>query len=272
MKDEDGLFGESVPDGYREYLEPVIFRPWAEKLVSRVALFEGQTVLDVAAGTGVVSREAASRVGPGGRVIASDISEAMLRHVPNGYPAGGPPLEMLVCSATQLTLPDSSVDAVLCQQGLPFIPDRPAALKEMARVLKPGGVVGVAVWQSTDRVEPFIVYGYALQANGVPEPFPGAYDSTCLTMALEEVEDAFMTAGLGDVDVRLEQLELDWPNVGRAVRGIFGTPYGPVVAALDEDVRRAMLEELEAKMTGPDGRARSHVMVAVVAKGRRPLE
>jgi ubiquinone/menaquinone biosynthesis C-methylase UbiE len=80
---------------------------------------------------------------------------------------------------------------------LPFIPDRPAALQEMARVVKPGGAVAVAVWQSTDRVEPFIVYRDALRANDVPEPFPGAYDSTGMTMAVEEVEDAFTTAGLG---------------------------------------------------------------------------
>lgn len=75
---------------------------------------------------------------------------------------------------------DSSVDVVLCQQGLPFIPDRPAALKEMARVLKPGGSAGVAVWRWSDRVEPIIVYGEALKANGVPEPFPHAYDSSGL--------------------------------------------------------------------------------------------
>lgn len=265
------LFDGSVPDGYREYLEPVIFRPWAERLLAYVQVGAGDTVLDVAAGTGVVSRGAASRVGPSGRVIASDVSEAMLAHVPNGYPAAGPPPETLVCSAIELRLQDSSVDAVLCQQGLPFIPDRPAALKEMARVVKPGGVVGVAVWQSTDRVEPFIVYGDALAANGVPEPFPGAYDSTNMTMAVEEVEGAFRAAGLEEVDVRLEELELDWPNLTHAVRGISGTPYGPVLAALGEDVRRAVLDDLEARMTGSDGHARAHVMVAVLAKGRRPL-
>ncbi len=272
MGDEKLLFGGSVPDGYREYLEPVIFRPWTNLLLARVELAEGQTVLDVAAGTGAVSREAAQRVGPQGRVMASDISEAMLTHVPNGYPPGGPPLEMLVCSAAELRLPDASVDVVLCQQGLPFFGDRPAALKEMTRVLKPGGVVGVSVWQLTDRVEPFIVYGEALEANGVPEPFPGAYDSTSLTMAPDEIEGPLRAAGLGDIDVRPEQLEVVWPDVDHAVRGIYGTPYGPVVAALDHDVRRAVLEELTARMTGPDGRARAHVMVAVLATGRRPFE
>lgn len=270
MGEQGGLFSGSVPDAYREYLEPVIFRPWAEKLVSFVGVDEGQSVLDVAAGTGVVSRAAAARVGPSGRVVASDISEAMLGHVASGYPEDGPPLETLVCSATELDMADGSVDVVLCQQGLPFIPDRRAALQEMGRVLTPGGVAGVAVWRFTNRVEPFIVYGEALQANGVPEPFPNSYDSAGLTMTLDEVEDAFKAGGFEDVDVRVDQLEVTWPSVVHAVRGVFGTPYGPVVASLADDVRRAVLETLEARMTAPDGRVTSHVMVAVLAKGRAP--
>ncbi len=271
MDDGQLLFAGSVPDGYLEYLEPVIFRPWAEKLLAYVEIAEGAAVLDVAAGTGAVSRAAASRVGRGGRVIASDISDAMLGHVAHGYPVDGPPVETLVCSATALQLPSSSVDAILCQQGLPFIPDRPAALKEMARVLKPGGVVGVSVWRSTNRVEPFIVYGDALRANGIPEPFPGAYDSTGLTMAVADVEDAFEEARLEDVEVRLEELEIDWPDVAHAVRGVFGTPYGPIVAALDEEERRAVLDDLVARMTAPGGGPRAHLMVSVLARGRRPL-
>ncbi|MGH3026123.1 MAG: methyltransferase domain-containing protein, partial [Gaiellaceae bacterium] len=102
-----------MADGYREYLEPVIFRPWAELLLDFVGVDEGQTVLDVAAGTGVISRAAAVRVGPGGRVVASDVSAAMLAHVPDGFP-DGQALQMLECSATALTLPDASVDIVLC--------------------------------------------------------------------------------------------------------------------------------------------------------------
>ncbi len=79
MGDEKLLFGGSVPDGYREYLEPVIFRPWTNLLLARVELAEGQTVLDVAAGTGVVSREAAQRVGPQGRVKSQRVVYEQVR-------------------------------------------------------------------------------------------------------------------------------------------------------------------------------------------------
>src|SRR5665213_1614165 len=100
MVEDEALFGGSVANNYREYLEPVIFRPWAELLVDFVGPNKGQTVLDIAAGTGVVSRVAARRTGPGSRVIASDVSPAMLAQVANGFPTSDVSLQTLECSAT----------------------------------------------------------------------------------------------------------------------------------------------------------------------------
>ncbi len=251
VTEDEALFGDSVADNYREYLEPVIFRPWAELLVNFVGLDKGQTVLDVAAGTGVVSRAAAARVGSGSRVIASDVSAAMLAQVPNCFPSNEVALQSLECSATALELPDSSVDAVFCQQGLQFIPDRPAAAREMFRVLRPGGKVDVAVWLSSPSVHPFIDYGDTLKAQRMSEPFPGAFDSSFLSMTADEVESVLHAAGFKDTEVRIEHIELEWPSVRHAVSGVFGTPYGPIVAALDSDVRESVLEDLQRRMTSP---------------------
>lgn len=267
---QDVLFGGSVPDGYREYLEPVIFRPWAERLVDFVALQRGQTVLDVAAGTGVVSRVAASRLGADGYVIASDISSAMLEHVQVGFPTGGPPLQILECSATDIDLPDGTVDVVFCQQGFPFVPDRAAAAREFQRVLTAGGRVGIAVWLSAERVEPFIIYGEALQACGVPEPFRGAYDSAPLSMSTDEVREALEGAGFGQIEVRVEQLKVSWPDPLHATRAVAGTPYGPVLAALDGETQEAFVAELARRMTAADGGAISHVMASVLARATAP--
>lgn len=88
------------------------------------------------------------------------------------------------------------------------MPDRVATAREMRRVLRLGGRVGVAVWLSSPRLEPFIVYGDALQARGVPEPFAHAYDSSANSMSASEVENALVAAGFAEVDVRTEQLEL----------------------------------------------------------------
>ena len=270
MVENEALFGGSVADNYREYLEPVIFRPWAELLVDFVGLNKGETVLDIAAGTGVVSRAAAARTGPGSRVIASDVSAAMLAQVPNGFPSREVSLQMLECSATALELPDASVDVVFCQQGLPFIPDRPGAAREMFRVLRPDGKLGIAVWLSTPRLEPFIIYGEALRAHHVPEPFPGAYDSSILGMTQDEVESALDAAGFEDVEVRVERLEVEWPSVLHAVRAAHGTPYGPALDAMDSGIRQSVLADVDQRMTGPSGTVTEHVMTSILARGRRP--
>jgi SAM-dependent methyltransferase len=264
------LFSGSVPENYAKYLEPVIFRPWAEVLIDLVGLSAGQTVLDVAAGTGVVSRAAAARVGPGGRVIASDVSADMLTHVASGFLRDTVALELLQCSATDLQLGDASVDVAFCQQGLQFFSDRPAAAREMLRVLRPGGTLGVAVWTSSPRVHPFIDYGDALRVNGVPEPFPGAYNSSFLSMTADEVEDVLVAGGFEDTEVRIEQLELEWPSVRQAVRGVFGTPYGPLVASLENDLRASVLAELQRRMTGADGAPIRLTMTSVLARARKP--
>jgi ubiquinone/menaquinone biosynthesis C-methylase UbiE len=269
MDQGEASFGGSVADGYREYLEPVIFRPWAELLVDFVGVEQGHTVLDVAAGTGVVSRAVAARLQAGGRVIASDVSGAMLAHVPDEFPSDRVPLQTVECSATALDLPSACADVVLCQQGLQFMPDRTGAAREMLRVLRPGGKAGIAVWSSSPRVEPFIVYGEALQAHQVPEPFPSAYDSSNLSMGTEEVERVLSAAGFDEIVVRIERLDLQWPSVRHAVRGVFGTPYGPIIEALDSATRQSVLAQVQQRMSAADDQATRLVMTSVLARGRR---
>ncbi|MGN6242125.1 MAG: class I SAM-dependent methyltransferase [Motilibacteraceae bacterium] len=262
------LFGAgAVADGYREHLEPVIFRPWADRLVAFAEPRPGQRLLDVASGTGVVARAAAAVLGPEGRVIASDISSGMLAHVPVGYPPGAATLEVLECSATELALPESSVDVVLCQQGLPFIPDRAAAAREMHRVLRPGGTAAVAVWLAGRRLDPMATCADVLLEHGVAEPSPGAWDLQRFCMSPEQVEDVLTSAGFVDVEVRVEELTVSWSSAAAAARGIQGTPFYPVLAAMDPDRRRSVEAALVQRMGGPDGEALPVVMTAVLGRG-----
>lgn len=265
----DQVFGSpSVAEGYRTYLEPVIFRPWAERLVEFAGADHGEVVLDVAAGTGVVARTVAERSAPGRTVIASDISAEMLAHVRAGERAGG--IRTLMCPATALSLPGSSVDLVLCQQGFPFIPDRGAACREMRRVLRPGGRAAVAVWLSGPRLEPFTTYSETLESLGVPEPYPRAYDQSRVAMPADDVAAALAEGGFRDIHVTTDQVALSWPSLDTAALAISGTPYGPAVAALDAAGQRTVLAALRQAMTGPDGRPARHVMTAVLARGAAP--
>lgn len=117
------------------------------ELLALAALAPGERVLDVACGTGLVSLAAAQAVGPSGRVCGVDLSGAMVdaarRKTP---PQPGAPMEFQRGDAEALDLPDASFDVVLCALGLMYLPDPECALREMRRVLRPGGRIAVAVW------------------------------------------------------------------------------------------------------------------------------
>jgi len=131
---------------YQHHLVPAVTTGWAAGLVDRVGLRRGERVLDVACGTGVVARAAAERVGRTGRVAGIDINAAMLG-VARALPAGaGARIGWVQGSVLSLPCAEASHDVVVCQLGLQFVPDRPAALAQMRRVLAPGGRLGLNVY------------------------------------------------------------------------------------------------------------------------------
>ena len=139
---------------------PAMFAHWAADLVARAAPAAGARVLDVACGTGVVTRLLPARLGSGGRVLGLDLNPNMLavaRAVTKGLP-----IEWIEGSAQAMPLPDGAFDLVLCQQGLQLFPDKPAALREMHRVLVPGGRLLLAVWKSTAHCPGFAALERAL--------------------------------------------------------------------------------------------------------------
>lgn len=244
---------DSVPDEYERHLAPAVFEPWAEVLLDVVGIAAGARVLDIASGTGVVARAAARRAGGEGRVVASDVSGPMLARAASvGVSDGASPIEYLEASADALPFGDGSFDVVLCQQGLQFFPARAAAVGEMRRVLRPGGVAGVAVWAGGRPLEPFGVYGDELAAAGAEPPFPRAFESDTFTMGLDVVRSLLKEAGFSRVDAEVVELEVGWPDPGSAAAGVLGTPFGPVVQALPADQRNRLQARLEKQFTPPE--------------------
>ena len=144
----DKVFGGSMADVYERYLVPLIFEPYATDLAKRVAANPGVELLEIAAGTGAVTRELAKRLPGGVSIVATDLNQGMLNQAANRGTAR--PVTFQLADATQLPFPDGSLDTVVCQFGVMFFPDKPAAFAEMRRVLRPGGSLYFNVW---DRIE-----------------------------------------------------------------------------------------------------------------------
>jgi SAM-dependent methyltransferase len=185
---------------YREIHLPRVFAPWARILIEMVPTQSGESVLDVATGPGPVAREAARAAGPNGRVVGVDISAAMLA-VARAWQAeqGAAPIEYLEASALSIPLPDASFDIAYCQQGLQHIADPLAALREMRRLLRSGGRVGVAAWIKS----PFSLFREVV--DRVAGPATGIQSSGFGRVAAE-LSAALESSGFADVVIKSREL------------------------------------------------------------------
>ena len=140
----DHRFAGSIPQLYEQYLVPLIFEPCAVDLAARVVSRRPLRVLEIAAGTGVVTRHLARDLPPDASIVATDLNQPMLDQAQ----ALGTrrPVEWRVADAQQLPFADASFDAVVCQFGAMFFPDKPHAYGEARRVLRDGGAFLFNVW------------------------------------------------------------------------------------------------------------------------------
>ena len=144
----DSVFAGSIPQLYEAYLVPLIFQPYADDLAPRLAQRPVTRVLEIAAGTGVVTRALAATLPESVTIVATDLNQPMLDHA--ATLGTRRPVEWRQADALHLPFEDASFDAVVCQFGVMFFPDKPRAFAEARRVLRPGGVLIFSVW---DRIE-----------------------------------------------------------------------------------------------------------------------
>jgi len=140
----DKLFAGSIPKFYDTYLVPLIFEPYAADLASRLNSRSLSRVLEIAAGTGVVTRTLAAALPEETSIVATDLNQAMLDQA--SAVGTKRAVEWRQADAMQLPFQDGTFDAVVCQFGVMFFPDKPKAFAEARRVLRPGGVFVFNVW------------------------------------------------------------------------------------------------------------------------------
>jgi ubiquinone/menaquinone biosynthesis C-methylase UbiE len=266
----------SAPELYQRYLVPAITSIWAADLVDRAKPREGQSVLDIACGTGVVARLAAQRVASG-RVVGLDLNDAMLA-VARSQPAGGAPIEWMQGSALALPFPDRTFDLVLCQLGLQFFPDKPLALREMHRVLVPAGGVALSVYSSIERTPAASAFADALDhclGVGSSRIKRGEH----IYPAASDVASLMMEAGFEQVEVATVTKRIIFPSVLDYVRfQLVATPMASLLADRDAARRETAIAAVSAETQSRldpemlrDGRL-SFPQEAHVALARRPPE
>jgi len=235
----------SIEQAYDALLVPRIFEPWAKVLLDRLTLEGGIRLLDVATGSGPVAREAAKRLGPQGKITATDFSAAML-DIARAKPQapGGAPIDYLFSPAAPLRVETMSFDIVTCQQSLQFFPDKVTALREMKRALKPGGQAAIAVWTEIADNTWFAAIHKVLSALLGPRaaavinaPFQWPHRNA--------LEEALVSAGFAEIKIeRLEGPLIFEEGVDQAMLALDAMPIAPLIANLPGDWRNRFEESL----------------------------
>ena len=236
---------QRASEAYERYLVSSILAPWADRLLDTGEIHEGDRVLDVACGTGIVARRTASRVGTGGSVVGVDINDRMLEVAEETAAEVRPPIEWRQGDATDLPFSDEGFDVVYCQQALQFFDDPLAAIGEMHRVLAPDGRLALSVWRPLDYQPVYVVLADALArcigdeaGEMMRSPFP-AWDGDDLRTLLRDV-------GFDDVSVTIEIGSVRYPSTSEFVRReAASSPLAEPIAAVEQAVRDELVQTVE---------------------------
>lgn len=246
--------------------------PVSERLVERLDPSPGDTVLELAAGTGETGFLAGERIGVDGRVISTDFAPAMVEAARRrGEEIGLANFEFRVLDAERMDLADSSVDGVVARFGYMLMADPAAALAQTRRVLRDGGRLAFAVWAGPDRNLWAAIPGMALIERGaLPAPEPGAPGIFAMGDP-ERIRELVTGAGFGEP--RIEQVAVDWGYVDPAEHWEktikLAAPIAEAVKALPgeeaEEVRATVAQRV-GELLGGDGSALNGLTHVVVAE------
>ena len=235
---------QSPAEVYEDFLVHWQFRPWTAVLLAEAAIRPGEHILDLATGTGIVAREAAPFVGERGRIVALDINPAMMAVGQSLPEPAGASIESLEGDAAALPLPDAEFDAVLCQQGLQYFSDRPAAAAEVHRVLASGGRALLVVWRALVHNPVQDALNAAGQCRVGVAPLATAFGlgDAC------EVGTLFEAAGFADVTVTDRELVVVFPSRAEVAHRMIESVAHvvPELAGLDALQRAELASAIDA--------------------------
>jgi ubiquinone/menaquinone biosynthesis C-methylase UbiE len=269
MSETDKMFGGSIPENYDRHMVPLIFAPYAADMAQRIASLSPNAVLEIAAGSGAVTRALAPRLSPGASYIVTDLNQPMLDYAASRQPPD-PRIKWRQADALALPFENAAFDLVCCQFGAMFFPDRVSGYREARRVLKPGGHFIFNVW---DRIEENVFADDVTNAlarmfpNDPPRFLartPHGYHDTAL-IRRELVQAGFPRVA---IETRAEQSRASSPRHA-AIAYCQGTPVRNEIEARDAGKLGAATDFVESAIADRHGngevaaKIQAHVIVAV---------
>lgn len=268
MSESDKVFAGSVPEFYDTYLVPLIFDVYANDIADRTAGLRPKSVLEIAAGSGVVTRALAKRLVSDTGYMVTDLSQPMLDHAASMQ---GSDARITWRQADALDLPfdDASFDTVVCQFGVMFFPDKAAGYAEARRMLKPGGTYLFNVWDDLDANEFAHVASDAAVATFPDDP-PGFLSRTPYGyFDLDLIRDELNKTGFSQVSITtLEETSAAPSPRHPAIAFCQGTPLRDEIEARDANLLEQVTDRATEAIAGRFGngpveaKMRAHVVSA----------
>jgi SAM-dependent methyltransferase len=264
----DTEFTGSIPQIYDRRLGPALFRPYAEELAARLAGFEGD-LLEVAAGTGIVTEVLDRALPPAARITATDLNPAMLDYA--AAKVASPRIRWRPADGQALPFEDASFDAVVCQFGVMFFPDKVQGYREAGRVLREGGRYVFTVWDALEH-NPDSRLTHEAVAALFPDDPPGFIGRTPFGYAdRERILANLAEAGFADVEIEVVAARGRVDSAHQVAMGYCqGCPLAGEITARDPDglERATAAAEAALKAHYGDGAYETELQALVVTAMR----
>ena len=220
--DATGFIG-NIPQYYDQGLGPIIFAEYAAEIARRAAAGRPARVLETAAGTGIVTRKLRDALPDGMQLTATDLNPPML-DIARAKFRPGEQVDFQPADATALPFDDQSFDAIVCQFGLMFFPDKAKSFSEAYRVLAAGGRYLLSVWDS-HRYNSYGRIAHEVAGRFFPADPPQFYNVPFSCHQIDPIKEMLIAAGFVDIDIAVIRQERELPEVAHFARAaVFGNP------------------------------------------------